>query len=76
MAAQPGLELGRVLFRRVAQLHHVLVAVKRVVVEVELGISAPYEAPEACEPVVDTAENGIEQSVQHLLDYVDQRFPI
>ena len=71
MAAQPGLELGRVLFRLVAQLHHVLMAVKRVVVEVELGISAPYEAPKACELVVDTAENGIEQSVKLLLDYVD-----
>ena len=38
------------------------------------GISAPYEAPQAPELVVDTANQSIEQSVAELLDYVATHF--
>ena len=38
------------------------------------GISAPYEAPQAPELVVDTANQSIEQSVADLLDYVATHF--
>ncbi len=40
------------------------------------GISAPYEAPEAPELVVDTAACDVERSVAMVLDYVDDAFPL
>lgn len=36
------------------------------------GISAPYEAPENPEIVLHTAEHSIEESVQQVLDYLEQ----
>jgi len=38
------------------------------------GISAPYEAPDAAELVVDTGAAGIEPCMDQLMGYVDQRF--
>ncbi|MBU2091102.1 MAG: adenylyl-sulfate kinase, partial [Alphaproteobacteria bacterium] len=38
------------------------------------GISAPYEAPEAADLVIDTSDQSIDQSVAMLLDYVGTRF--
>ncbi len=40
------------------------------------GISAPYEAPEAPELVVDTAACDVERSVAMVLDYIDDAFPL
>ena len=38
------------------------------------GISAPYEAPEAAELVVDTTALSIEESVRAVVDYVERNF--
>jgi bifunctional enzyme CysN/CysC len=38
------------------------------------GVSAPYEAPEKPEFVVDTCRHDVAESVGMLLDYVDQNF--
>ena len=38
------------------------------------GISAPYEAPEAAELVVDTTALPIEESVRAVVDYVERNF--
>ena len=38
------------------------------------GISAPYEAPEKPELVIDTAVLSVEESVQVLLDYITENF--
>ncbi len=40
------------------------------------GISAPYEAPEMPEIVVDTEKLSADQSVEQLADYVAQRFKV
>lgn len=40
------------------------------------GISAPYEAPENPELVVDTAKHSVEECVQQILDYVRERFSL
>lgn len=40
------------------------------------GISAPYEAPEHAELVVDTSVQSIEVSVQQIIDYVRENFAI
>lgn len=40
------------------------------------GISAPYEAPENCELVVDTSAHDVVESVNELLDYVAREFPL
>jgi bifunctional enzyme CysN/CysC len=34
------------------------------------GVTAPYEAPESAELVIDTSDQAVEQSVARLLDYV------
>jgi bifunctional enzyme CysN/CysC len=39
------------------------------------GISAPYEAPDVCELVVDTAKLSIEASVALVLDHVRRKYP-
>ena len=38
------------------------------------GISAPYEAPENAELVVDTAGQTVEESVARIIEYVEQNF--
>ncbi|SLN34157.1 adenylyl-sulfate kinase [Oceanibacterium hippocampi] len=38
------------------------------------GISAPYEAPESAELVVDTSAHSIEECVQQIVDYVQREF--
>ncbi|MBF0168881.1 MAG: adenylyl-sulfate kinase [Alphaproteobacteria bacterium] len=40
------------------------------------GISAPYEAPEAPELVVETEGHSVESSVAQLLDYIDRTFAL
>jgi len=40
------------------------------------GISAPYEAPEAAELVIDTAARGLEACLGQLSDYVEQHFAL
>lgn len=40
------------------------------------GISAPYEAPETPEMVIETEGHSVESSVAQLLDYIDQRFAL
>ncbi|MHA1567924.1 MAG: adenylyl-sulfate kinase [Alphaproteobacteria bacterium] len=40
------------------------------------GVSAPYEAPEACELAVDTADRPVAESVGVLLGYVQRAFPL
>ena len=40
------------------------------------GISAPYEAPEACELVVDTDRLSISQSIELISDHVRRAFPL
>jgi bifunctional enzyme CysN/CysC len=40
------------------------------------GISAPYEPPERAELEVDTARLDIERSVERIVDFVRQRFPL
>jgi bifunctional enzyme CysN/CysC len=40
------------------------------------GISAPYEPPESCELVVDTANQPVEESVDALIRYVEEHFPL
>jgi bifunctional enzyme CysN/CysC len=40
------------------------------------GVSAPYEAPESCELVVDTAERSVADSVADLVAYVARAFPL
>ncbi|MDT9000007.1 adenylyl-sulfate kinase [Paucibacter sp. APW11] len=40
------------------------------------GISAPYEAPEAPELRLDTSTEPLADSLQRLLDYVQQHFPL
>lgn len=40
------------------------------------GVSAPYEPPETCELIVDTARMPVEDSVAVLLDYVRRAFPL
>ncbi|MEX1107873.1 MAG: adenylyl-sulfate kinase, partial [Dongiaceae bacterium] len=40
------------------------------------GISAPYEEPEAAELVVDTRKLSVEQSLDHILEYIDRHFSI
>jgi adenylylsulfate kinase-like enzyme len=37
------------------------------------GISAPYEAPENPELVLDTNEKSVEESVEAMLRYLDKR---
>ncbi len=37
------------------------------------GISSPYEAPESPEIVIDTANNPIENSVEQIIAYLDER---
>ena len=39
------------------------------------GISAPYEAPEACEIEVDTGELDVTQSTEKMIDYIERNFP-
>lgn len=38
------------------------------------GISAPYEAPESADLVIDTAGETVEQSVARLIEYVEREF--
>jgi bifunctional enzyme CysN/CysC len=38
------------------------------------GISAPYEAPEAAELIVDTAKLSVEKSLARLVEYVEKYF--
>jgi bifunctional enzyme CysN/CysC len=38
------------------------------------GISAPYEAPESPDLIVDTQQMSIEDCVTHVIDYVEQHF--
>src|SRR5690606_10641975 len=40
------------------------------------GISAPYEAPEAPELVLDTATRSVEDCVQQAVDYVREHFSL
>ena len=40
------------------------------------GISAPYEAPDTCELVVDTAKLSIDQSVVLVLDHVHRKYSL
>ncbi len=40
------------------------------------GISAPYEAPENPELVIDTSKHNIEQCVAQLIEYVEQNFRV
>lgn len=40
------------------------------------GISAPYETPEICELIVDTASKGVETCLGELVDYVQSVFPL
>ena len=40
------------------------------------GVSAPYEAPEKPEYVVDTAALSIEESVEKMVEYIDQHLMI
>ncbi|MDA5192446.1 adenylyl-sulfate kinase [Govanella unica] len=40
------------------------------------GISAPYEAPEAPELVVDTANSSVDDCVQQVVDYVRENFSL
>ncbi|WP_439814263.1 adenylyl-sulfate kinase [Zavarzinia sp. CC-PAN008] len=40
------------------------------------GISAPYEAPESPELVVETGKQSVEASVFRILDYVDRHFAV
>ncbi len=40
------------------------------------GISAPYEAPEAAELVIDTAKHSIEECVAQLISYVEANFSL
>lgn len=40
------------------------------------GISAPYEAPEAAELVIDTAKHSIEECVAQLIAYVEANFSL
>jgi bifunctional enzyme CysN/CysC len=40
------------------------------------GISAPYEAPEAAELVVDTGQLSVEDSIARIVDYVEKNFVI
>jgi len=39
------------------------------------GISAPYEAPEACEIEVNTGKLDITQSMEKMIDYIERNFP-
>ena len=39
------------------------------------GISAPYEAPEACKIEVDTGELDVTQSTEKMIDYIERNFP-
>lgn len=39
------------------------------------GISAPYEAPEACEIEVNTGKLDVTDSLEKLVDYVEKNFP-
>ena len=45
-------------------------------IEVFTGITAPYEAPEKPELVIDTSENDVADSVGMLLGYVERNFAI
>lgn len=40
------------------------------------GISAPYEAPETAELVVDTSKLTVEESLEELLQYIDRQFTL
>ncbi|MFQ5785011.1 MAG: adenylyl-sulfate kinase [Alphaproteobacteria bacterium] len=40
------------------------------------GVSAPYEAPEAAELIVDSAKTGVEECVKKIVDYVERHFVI
>ena len=40
------------------------------------GISAPYEAPEACELVIDTDRLSISESIDRIASYVERVFPL
>ncbi len=40
------------------------------------GISAPYEPPETPELVVDTGNESVAESTQHLVDYVETHFAL
>lgn len=40
------------------------------------GVSAPYEAPQAAELVIDTACEGIAKSLESLLNYVTRKIPL
>lgn len=40
------------------------------------GISAPYEAPEAPDLVVDTMHDSVEESVAKLMAYIDEHFSV
>ena len=40
------------------------------------GISAPYEAPQTAELVVDTAQEGVAKSLESLLSYVARTIPL
>ncbi|MBT4043007.1 MAG: adenylyl-sulfate kinase, partial [Rhodospirillaceae bacterium] len=40
------------------------------------GISAPYEAPAAPELVVDTSALSVEQAVDRVVEYIQERFVI
>lgn len=40
------------------------------------GISAPYEAPDSPELVIDTTNSSVEESVQQILDYVKANFSL
>ena len=39
------------------------------------GISAPYEAPEACELEVNTGKLDVPESMEKLVEYIENNFP-
>ena len=39
------------------------------------GISAPYEAPEACELEVNTGKLDVTDALEKLVDYIEENFP-
>ncbi len=39
------------------------------------GISAPYEAPEACEVEVNTGKLDVPESMEKIVEYVEKHFP-
>ncbi len=40
------------------------------------GISAPYEAPETPELVIDTASTGLDECLDQLVSYVEAKFRV